>query len=66
MNLPINHVAAHLRVVNPLLATKFLSALYDPEKDYEEKRFLTSCWETATSRLYPILTDDILRCFTRV
>jgi type IV secretion system protein VirD4 len=63
MNLPINHVAAHLRVVNPLLATKFLSALYDPEKDYEEKRFLTSCWETATSRLYPILTDDILRCF---
>jgi len=63
MNLPINHVAAHLRVANPLLATKFLSALYDPEKDYDEKRFLTSCWETATSRLYPILTDDILRCF---
>jgi type IV secretion system protein VirD4 len=63
MNLPINQVAAHLRVVHPLLATKFLSALYDPEKDYDEKRFLTSCWETATSRLYPILTDEILRCF---
>jgi type IV secretion system protein VirD4 len=63
MNLPINQVAAHLRSVNPLLATKFLSALYDPEKDYDEKRFLTSCWETATSRLYPILSDEILRCF---
>jgi type IV secretion system protein VirD4 len=63
MNLPINQVAAHLRTVNPLLATKFLSALYDPEKDYDEKRFLTSCWETATSRLYPILSDEILRCF---
>jgi type IV secretory pathway TraG/TraD family ATPase VirD4 len=37
--------------------------LYDPEKDYDEKRFLTSCWETATSRLYPILSDEILRCF---
>jgi type IV secretory pathway TraG/TraD family ATPase VirD4 len=63
MNLPINQVAAHLRAVNPLRATKFLSALYDPEKDYDEKRFLTSCWETATSRLYPILTEEILRCF---
>jgi type IV secretion system protein VirD4 len=63
MNLPINQVAAHLRAVNLLLATKFLSALYDPEKDYDEKKFLTSCWETATSRLYPILSDEILRCF---
>jgi type IV secretion system protein VirD4 len=63
MNLPINQVAAHLQAVHPPLATKFLSVLYDPEKDYDEKRFLTSCWETATSRLYPILSDDILRCF---
>src|SRR5215475_5797922 len=63
MNLPINQVAAHLRTVDPLIATKFLSALYDPYKDYDEKRFLTSCWETATSRLYPILSEDILRCF---
>ena len=63
MNLPINQVAAHLRAVNPLRATTFLSALYDPEKDYDEKRFLTSCWETATARLYPILSEEILRCF---
>jgi type IV secretion system protein VirD4 len=63
LNLPINQVAAHLRSVNPERATKFLSALYDPQKDYDEKRFLTSSWETATSRLYPILTDEILRCF---
>jgi type IV secretion system protein VirD4 len=63
MNLPINQVASHLHAVSPELATKFLSALYDPEKDYDEKRFLTSCWETATSRLYPILSEEILRCF---
>jgi type IV secretion system protein VirD4 len=25
--------------------------------------FLTSSWETATSRLYPILSDELLRCF---
>jgi type IV secretion system protein VirD4 len=63
MNLPINQVAAHLQAVSPELATKFLSAVFDPEKDYDEKKFLTSSWETATSRLYPILSDELLRCF---
>ena len=63
MNLPINQVAAHLQAVAPSLATKFLSAVFDPEKDYDEKKFLTSSWETATSRLYPILSDELLRCF---
>jgi type IV secretion system protein VirD4 len=63
MNLPINQVAAHLHAVSPELATKFLSAVYNPEKDYDEKKFLTSSWETATSRLYPILSDELLRCF---
>jgi type IV secretion system protein VirD4 len=63
MNLPINQVAAHLQAVSPELATKFLSGLYNPEKDYDEKKFLTSSWETATSRLYPILSDELLRCF---
>jgi type IV secretion system protein VirD4 len=63
MNLPINQVAAHLHAVSPTLATKFLSGVYNPEKDYDEKKFLTSSWETATSRLYPILSDELLRCF---
>ncbi len=63
MNLPINQVASHLQAVNPLLATTFLSGVYNSEKDYDEKRFLTSSWETATARLYPILSDELLRCF---
>jgi type IV secretion system protein VirD4 len=63
MNLPINQVAAHLYAISPDLATKFLSGVYNPEKDYDEKKFLTSSWETATSRLYPILSDELLRCF---
>jgi type IV secretion system protein VirD4 len=63
MNLPINLVAAHLHAVSLPLATKFLSGAYNSEKDYDEKKFLTSSWETATSRLYPILSDELLRCF---
>jgi type IV secretion system protein VirD4 len=63
MNLPINQVAAHLNALSPELATKFLSGGYNPTKDYDEKKFLTSSWETATNRLYPILSDELLRCF---
>jgi type IV secretion system protein VirD4 len=63
MNLPINQIASHLQAVSPLLATKFLGGDYNPEKDYDEKKFLASSWESATSRLYPILSDELLRCF---
>jgi type IV secretory pathway TraG/TraD family ATPase VirD4 len=63
MHLPINQIAAHLQAVSPELATKFLSGAYDPEKDYDEKKFLTSSWHLVTSRLYPILSDELLRCF---
>jgi type IV secretion system protein VirD4 len=63
MNLPITQVTAHLQAVSPDLATTFLSGAYNSEKDYDEKKFLASSWETATARLYPILSDELLRCF---
>jgi type IV secretion system protein VirD4 len=63
MDLPINQIAAHLQAVSPVLATKFLGSAYNPHKDYDEKKFLMSCWESVTSRLYPILSDELLRCF---
>jgi type IV secretion system protein VirD4 len=63
MNPPINQVVAHLQAISPELATKFLSGEFNPQKDYDEKKFLTSSWESATNRLYPILSDELLRCF---
>ena len=33
-----SQVAAHLQAVSPELATKFLSGIYDSEKDYDEKK----------------------------
>jgi hypothetical protein len=44
MNLPINQVAAHLQAISPALAVKFLSAEFNPQTDYDEKKFLTSSW----------------------
>ncbi len=63
MNVPLNQIAAHLQAISPALATKFLSGTYNPEKDYDEKKFLTSSWESADARLYPIRSDELLRCF---
>nr|MDQ3830763.1 type IV secretory system conjugative DNA transfer family protein [Candidatus Tectomicrobia bacterium] len=63
MNVPINQIAAHVHAVSPELATTFLSGTYNPEKDYDEKKFLTSAWESADARLYPIRSDELLRCF---
>jgi type IV secretion system protein VirD4 len=63
VNRPLNRVAEHLQAVSPELATKFLSTAFHPEKDYDEKKFLASAWESLTSRLYPILSDELLRCF---
>jgi type IV secretory pathway TraG/TraD family ATPase VirD4 len=63
MDLPINQIAAHLQAVHPTLATIFLSGAYNPEKDYDEKKFLTSAWESADARLYPIRSEELLRSF---
>jgi type IV secretory pathway TraG/TraD family ATPase VirD4 len=63
INLGINEIAAKLNVVSPNLAQTFLGAKYIPGKDYEKNEFRVDAWETVSSRLYPFLTTDIVRCF---
>jgi type IV secretion system protein VirD4 len=40
-----------------------LDGEYDPERDYNENKYLSSSWESLTARLYPLLTEKIVRCF---
>jgi hypothetical protein len=63
INLGINEIAPKLNVVSPDLAQTFLGAAYKPGKDYEKNEFRVDAWETVSSRLYPFLTPDIVRCF---
>jgi type IV secretory pathway TraG/TraD family ATPase VirD4 len=63
INLGINEIAAKLNVVSPTLAQTFLGATYKPGKDYEKNEFRVDAWETVSTRLYPFLTPDIVRCF---
>ena len=59
----INTAAAMVNDISPNLARRLLDGDYNPEHDYNEQKYLTSSWESLTARLYPLLTDRILRCF---
>jgi type IV secretion system protein VirD4 len=54
--------AEHLQYLSPELATKFLSGAFT-DANFDDDRFLLSCWGTLNARLWPLLTDDVLRCF---
>jgi type IV secretion system protein VirD4 len=54
--------AEHLQRLSPELATKFLASEL-ADANFTDDRFLTSCWGTLDARLWPLLTDDVIRCF---
>jgi len=63
VDLGLKGAAAKLQAISPQLAIRFLDDEFEPYKDYTENKFLTSAWETLTSRLFPLLTEDVIRCF---
>jgi type IV secretion system protein VirD4 len=62
-DLGLNSAASIINEISPTIARRLLDGEYNPEQDYDEKRFLSSSWESLTARLYPLLTERILRCF---
>jgi type IV secretion system protein VirD4 len=62
-DLGLNSAAAFINDISPTIARRLLDGEYDPEEDYDDKRFLSSSWESLTARLYPLLTERIVRCF---
>jgi type IV secretory pathway TraG/TraD family ATPase VirD4 len=59
----LNDVAREVNAVSPKLAQKLLNAAYHPENDYEQNAYRRSSWDSLCARLYPLLTDDIVKCF---
>jgi type IV secretion system protein VirD4 len=53
---------AYLQQLHPELATKFLAE--ESARANFDDRFLSSCWGTLDTLLWPLLTDDVIRCFT--
>jgi type IV secretion system protein VirD4 len=59
----LNDVARVVNEVSPALAQKLLNTPFHPEKDYEQNAYRISSWDSLDSRLYPLLTEEVVRCF---
>jgi type IV secretion system protein VirD4 len=62
-DLGLNRAAPAIYAISPSVAERMLDGEYDPERDYNENKYLSSSWESLTARLYPLLTEKIVRCF---
>ena len=62
-DLGLNSAASFINDISPTIARRLLDGAYHPEEDYDDKRFLSSSWESLTARLYSLLTERIVRCF---
>jgi type IV secretory pathway TraG/TraD family ATPase VirD4 len=62
LNLGLKRAAERLQNISPALATKFLAGEL-AQTNFEDDKFLLSAWGTLDARLWPLLTNDILRCF---
>src|SRR5919199_2300503 len=62
-DLGLNRAAKVIYDISPDLARRFLDEDYTPDKDYTEKKYLRDAWESVVARIFPLLTDRILRCF---
>ena len=60
-DLGLNRAANTIYTISPSLARRFLDEEYNPDKDYTENKFLANSWESVTARLYPLLTQEVLR-----
>jgi len=62
-DLGLNRAAKTIYDISPDLCRRFLDDDYNPDKDYTENRYLMNSWELVTARIFPLLTERILRCF---
>ena len=62
LRLELQDVARRIHAVSPELAIPFLDAKIG-NKAVDENKFLANSWEGLTARLYPLLTDHVIRCF---
>jgi type IV secretion system protein VirD4 len=60
----LNSAAGVVYSISPNLARRFLDSEYNPTKDYEENKYLANSWESLTARLFPLLTEKVVRTFS--
>ena len=61
--LGINSAAAAIHAISPHIAREMLDGVYDPEENYKENRYFANSWQSSRARMYPLLTEKVVRCF---
>jgi|RhiMetdeSRZDD1v2_1073273.scaffolds.fasta_scaffold110152_2 type IV secretion system protein VirD4 len=61
--LGINPAAAAINAISPAIAQELLDGEYDPSLDYRENRYFANSWQSSRARMYPLLTEKVVRCF---
>jgi type IV secretion system protein VirD4 len=63
IRLGLTDAARWVHAVDPALATQLLDSRF--EEMEKTDRFLLSAWSTLSARLRPLLTETLVRCFTK-
>jgi type IV secretion system protein VirD4 len=61
--LGINPAAAAINAISPAIAQEMLDGEYDPEENYKENKYFANSWQSSRARMYPLLTEKVVRCF---
>ena len=59
--LSFNSAVKRINAISPEIACRLIGSDYSPDKDYEDKKYLADSWESMTSRLYPFLTETVVK-----
>jgi type IV secretory pathway TraG/TraD family ATPase VirD4 len=63
-HLGINEAARKINQISPSLAKRFLDGDYNEAKDYSENKYLVDSWASAKARIYPFLTENVVKSLT--
>ena len=61
--LGINTAAKALNAISPHIAQELLDGEYEEGLDYRDNKFFANSWQGSRARMYPLLTEDVVRCF---
>ena len=61
--LGINSAARAIHAISPQIAQELLDGEYEEEGDYRENRYFANSWQSSRARMFPLLTETVVRCF---
>src|SRR5918911_4372116 len=61
--LGINAAARAVSAISPQIAQSLLDGEYEEGVDYRENRYFANSWQSSRARMFPLLTEKVVRCF---